>query len=287
MRGRRAERVARLSVLLLTAVGAEAQFDPSAAPKRQQPVPYQAAYGSPEAAELSAIAYGGQRYHRTSVRTRGLLKTLLNSSYFILSEGPARVLLIPVPEIERDSRSLVGRRIEITGLARVLPARQETQLCYAEYLPESKCADYQLPVLPDARLDWPEVSITFFSMSDIEPFARKGADAGGLSLAELTASLGKTVRVVGLFGGRNLFGDLPAGSEQGPSDWVLKRGTDAVWVTGKQPRGKGWTLDPSYPGDTVHWLEVTGRVERRGAFNYLRASKVVLTSAPKTADGEP
>ena len=238
MRGRHTERVAQVLVLLLTAVGAEAQLDPPSAPKPRPPVPYQA-YDNPEAVELSEIAYAGHRFHRTTVRTKGLLMAFPSTSYYILSEGTARILLIPVPEIERESRSLVGRRIEITGLARVLPVHQETQRCYGELLPESKCADYELPVLPNARIDWPEVSMTFFTLTDIEPFLRKGADAEGLNLAELTESIGKTVRVVGLFGGRNLLGDLPAGSEQGPSDWVLRRGGDAVWVTGKQPGATG------------------------------------------------
>jgi hypothetical protein len=285
MRGRHTERVAQVFVLLLTAAGAQAQLDPLSASTPPRPVPYQA-YDNPESVNLSEIAYGGQRFHRTTVRTKGSLNASPNGSYYILSEGTARVLLIPVPEIEHESRSFVGRRIEITGLARVLPAHQEMQRCYGERLPESKCADYELPVLPNARIDWPEVSITYFTLTDIEPFPGKGTDAEGLNLAELAASIGKTVRVVGLFGGRNLLGDLPAGSEQGPSDWVLRRGGDAVWVTGKQPRGSGWRLDPSYPGDTVRWLQVTGRVEKRGEITYIRASNVALAEAPKKADEE-
>ena len=69
--------------------------------------------------------------------------------------------------------------------------------------------------------------------------------------------------VVGLFAGRNLFGDLPEGS------------------AGKKPEGKGWRLDPAYKGDAVRWLQVTGRVETQGEVTYLRASKVALTGAPK------
>jgi hypothetical protein len=108
------------------------------------------------------------------------------------------------------------------------------------------------------------MSVTFFSLSDVEPSAGKSPDPGGLDLAELAGSIGKVVHVVGLFGGHNLLGDLPAGSELAPSDWVLRRGRDAVWVTGRPPRGHGWSLDPSYAGDSAHWLEVTGRVEKRG-----------------------
>jgi hypothetical protein len=89
------------------------------------------------------------------------------------------------------------------------------------------------------------------------------------------------VTVVGLFAGRNLFGDLPEGSARTPGDWVLKLGPSAVWVTGKKPEGKGWRLDPAYKGDTVRWLQVTGRVETQGDITYLRATKVALTAPPK------
>jgi hypothetical protein len=88
------------------------------------------------------------------------------------------------------------------------------------------------------------------------------------------------VTVIGAFGGRNLFGDLPKGSQRTPNDWVLKQGTNAVWVTGKPPQGKGWRLDPDYRGDTAKWLQVTGRVEAANGVTYLRASSVALASAP-------
>jgi hypothetical protein len=55
-------------------------------------------------------------------------------------------------------------------------------------------------------------------------------------------------------------------------------------VTGKKPEGRGWRLDPGYKGDTVRWLQVTGRVETQGEVTYLRASKVALAGAPKDTD---
>jgi len=33
-----------------------------------------------------------------------------------------------------------------------------------------------------------------------------------------------------------------------------------VWVTGKKPRGKGWSLELDYEPDGRFWLEVTGEV---------------------------
>ena len=92
------------------------------------------------------------------------------------------------------------------------------------------------------------------------------------------------MRVVGLFGGRDLFADLPAGSARTMQDWVLRQPPHAIWVTGRKPEGKGWRLDPAYRGDGVRWLEVTGRVEWRGGVPVLRASKVALAREPAKPD---
>jgi len=249
-----------------------------------------ASYGPPEPVELSAIAYNGRQYHRVHVSTNGELRTLASSQdYFILADGTARLLLIPaLPDPQRGVNQLLGRRIQVDAVARVLPSKQDVVPCRAQLLLESLCEDPELPALPNARNDWPPVSLTYFGMNDVGSSETAAPGRGGLSLAALatdaTPYVGKTVTVVGLFAGRNLFGDLRAGSERTPTDWVLKVGAHAVSVTGKPPEGKGWRLDPHYRGDTKRWLKVTGRVEATGDVTFLRASKVVLTTAPKAAD---
>jgi len=274
--------------LVLVVAPAGAQVKTVATPP--PPAPF-ASYGPPQPVALSDIAHNGEQYQRTHVSTSGELRALGSSlAYFILADGPARVLLIPALE-PRAANRFVGRRVELTGVVRVLPARQAMVPCRMQSVPESKCLDPDLPTLPDARTDWPPVSITFFGMSEVGSGGPAAAAPGGLSLADLATNpsqyTDKTVSVVGLFAGRNLFGDLPAGSQRSSSDWVLKLGAHAVWVTGKPPQGKGWRLDPDYRGDTVRWLQVTGRVEAVGGVTFLRASKVALTSAPKAADEEP
>jgi hypothetical protein len=67
---------------------------------------------------------------------------------------------------------------------------------------------------------------------------------------------------------------------------VLKEGDAAVWVTGKAPKGKGWSLDPAYKGDTVRWLAVEGKVEVVNGVAYLRASKVILARDPRAEAAE-
>jgi hypothetical protein len=274
-------------LLLLGPATADAQVSPMATPP---PPTAFASYGEPEPVLLSDIATNGQQYQRVNVRTTGELRSLGgNTSYFILADGISRVLLIPAIEGTRDADRLVGRPIGLTGVVRVLPAQQQMVRCYAQVMPESKCLDPELPVLPNARQGWPPVSITFFSIMDATPFGQKKEGApGGVSLLEIITNPGpypvKPITVVGVFAGRNLFGDLPAGSQRTPSDWVLKQGTNAVWVTGKLPQGKGWKLDPDYRGDTGKWLQVTGRPEAVSGVTYLRATHVALTSAPKPSD---
>jgi hypothetical protein len=266
--------------LLLGGPGSPSQIKPPEVP------PAFASYGTPEPLDLYRIANNGDQYHRTNVVTSGDLRVLTSSTqYLVLADGTARVLVIPAVGDVREASRLLGRRVQATGIVRVLPSRQEIVGCRGQRMPASQCEDPELPPLPDARSDWPYVSISVISMSDIGTSDARPAGPGGIDLGALATDGGRhegeTVTVVGLFAGRNLFGDLPEGSARTPGDWVLKLGPSAVWVTGKKPEGKGWRLDPTYKGDTARWLQVTGRVETQGEVTYLRATKVALTAAPK------
>ena len=66
------------------------------------------------------------------------------------------------------------------------------------------------------------------------------------------------------------------------SDSIIFAGVEVF--SGRKPQGKGWKLDPTYKGDGVRWIEVTGRVEVRDGVAFLRASKVTLVSAPKNPE---
>lgn len=250
------------------------------------PVTSYGEYGPSEPVELSQIAAGDETQQGKRVLTRGELQPLAASlEHFLLVEGTARVLVIPVPELRDVSRRLLGRTIEVTGIVRALPPRQRTVACRGTLMLDSKCSDPDLPALPNAQIGWPSISITVLTLSDVGPGGARAPEAESDILEALATRgaqmAGQEVRAVGRFGGRNLFGDLPAGSAQTPSDWVLKRGPHAIWVTGRKPQGRGWRLDPAYKGDTVRWLEVTGRVDSVGGVTILRASKVVLVSAPR------
>jgi Bacterial Ig-like domain len=74
------------------------------------------------------------------------------------------------------------------------------------------------------------------------------------------------VTVTGQFRGRNLFGDLPqappGGGDEARFNFVLRSADAAIWVTGKRPRGRGFSLDVNARMDTTRWLSVTGVVKQ-------------------------
>ena len=114
--------------------------------------------------------------------------------------------------------------------------------------------------------------------------AKDGRDSG---LRALVASAGaaekRSVRVRGQFRGRNLFGDLPGESRQASSDWVIQDQGVAIWVTGKAPKGHGWSLDLDSRSDSVRWLEVEGEVAAKDGVVYVRAKSVSLVAGPVAA----
>lgn len=250
-------------------------------------------YGPPAPVQLDQIAAGDETHERTRVLTKGVLRPLgADLRYLLLTDETARVLVILVEGLAADdARRLFDRRIEVTGVVRALPPSQRTVVCRGQLMLDSKCTDPDLPVLPNAQIGWPSISLTVITLSDVGPAPAKAAEAedGVLeSLATRGAEMaGQDIRVVGRFAGRDLFGDLPKGSALTDVDWVLKSGRFAVWITGRKPQGKGWRLDPAYEGDTARWLDVTGRVEHVGGVTYVRASQVTLVKAPRAPDAVP
>ena len=71
------------------------------------------------------------------------------------------------------------------------------------------------------------------------------------------------VTIKGQFRGRNLFGDLaqaPPGSD-GRRQFVIRSTDAAVWVVGKEAKGRGFVFDINSRLDTRRWLEVSGVVK--------------------------
>lgn len=100
------------------------------------------------------------------------------------------------------------------------------------------------------------------------------------------------VTVTGQFAGRNLFGDLPDAPGRSRYDFVLRSTDAAIWVTGVQPKGKGFNLSLDARLDTGRWLEVTGTVRESRGLQWVEAvaDGVQLGKAPtetSTAAQEP
>jgi len=93
---------------------------------------------------------------------------------------------------------------------------------------------------------------------------------------------GQSVSVTGQFGGRNLFGDVPAAPARDKYDFVLRSTEGAVWVTGLRPKGKGFDLNVDARVDTSHWLQVSGVVKRDRGLVLVEA-KAIASSEPPAA----
>ena len=91
---------------------------------------------------------------------------------------------------------------------------------------------------------------------------------------------GQTVTVTGQFGGRNLFGDVPASPAKDKYDFVLRNTEGAVWVTGLRPKGKGFDLNVDARVDTSHWLQVSGVIKRDRALVVLEAKTISVAQPP-------
>ncbi|HVR69324.1 MAG TPA: Ig-like domain-containing protein [Vicinamibacteria bacterium] len=253
---------------------------------------YSGRYGDPVEVALEDLARGFG-YSKRAVITQGVLDMMDGGQqYFRLRDEGAEVLVLAVPNAYDDVRRLLGREVEVVGLVREVPYRQQ---CCREaqgggcMMWQSQCDDPDLPALPNleqGRSHWPNVSITIWGITDMTPppGTQRKREYKGASLESLVMNPGdkdgQTVRVIGQFRGKNLYGDLPIRSQKGSSDWVIKDDAFAVWVTGKKPKGSGWQLDTGLKRDTGRWLEVVGRVQTVNGVTYLRAVQVALASAP-------
>jgi hypothetical protein len=236
---------------------------------------YEARYGEPVDVRLDDLIQNPSQYEGRAVRTSGRLdlanpSRIAGAGRYAMRDGFGHsVRLAPVPnvavEFERHARHWVGHDIEVTGV--IQPAR-----------------------IPMADEPWSGADETLiiqfwgFVGPEDEGDPKKPISARDVTLESLVTTPGRrdgeTVRVVGKFRGRNLYGDLPGASQQKGADWVIKDDAFAVWVTGKRPKGSGWELDPTLKRDTGKWVEVVGRPETRRGVTYLRAIKVSLASPP-------
>jgi hypothetical protein len=236
---------------------------------------YEARYGKPVDVSLMDLVNMPQAYRDKAIRTSGRLAfdtSAGGARYYVLEDSlTARVRLFPMPQIasnfESEALQMMGQQLEVTGLF------------YEGTSDGSSGAGIG---------NAPAGAIQFWSyLGPPEKEAKGPIKALETTLEALVSDPGRrdgqTVRVVGQFRGRNLFGDLPSRSQRNSRDWVIKDSLFAVWVTGRKPQGDGWRLDSGLKRDTGKWIEVVGRVGTRGGVTYLEAQRVSLAAAPSAA----
>lgn len=253
-------------------------------------VALEAFYGTPVAVSLRDLLASPGSFEGRAVRVRGALEVVsreqgryrLHSAQsvavsedleYTLSLSPAEDHVIQVAPVRQlaayvssQAKAWDGETVELTGVFR---RRSETS--------DDETAPF---------------AVRFWDVGAPKT-AGSGASVVGrpVTLEDLLAAGraldGALVRVVGRFRGANLFGDLPTGTRRKSSDWVLKDGASAVWVTGKGPSGSGWSLDIQSARDSVNWLEVVGRPRTRHGTVYLHAMDVIPTSAPPGVSEPP
>lgn len=280
-----------LASLLLAPLAGDAQVTitaPGAVPPGQASRASDANYGPPRVADLDAIVIS-DGYQRAHVITEGEASQFQSGQYWTLRNGGSTVLIIPGREFDAsDLDKVIGHRAEVRGIVRLIREKQ-----YVNGVDLDLIEDPTLPPLPPPMFDsgWPRISITAFAIRDREypgrtPRKEMADGIAGQILDDPASYVGKKTRVYGQFRGRNLYGDLPAGSARAKNDWVLKDGETAIWVSGKEPKGQGWKFDLDYKGDTRNWLEVEGKPEVANGVVYLKASRVLPAKAPGTESPE-
>jgi len=226
---------------------------------------YEARYGPTIEVSVDSLLDMPEQYSGRAVRTRGqfeMIPTGRGQQYGLRGTFGGYLYIYPRQEIvatfEQEARRWTGREVEVQGSV----DRGQDQ-------------ETRQPIVYIAI--W-----AYLGPPDDKPMKRP--DSPDTTLEDLVTKPerydGKTVNVRGQFRGENLFGDLPSSSRDRSSDWVIKDDVFAVWVTGKKPKGSGWSLDASLKRDTGKWLQVMGRVRVRNHVVTLEAMDIVLSKAP-------
>jgi hypothetical protein len=219
---------------------------------------YEVLHGAAIEVPLGELAASAAALEGRTVRVRGVVETR-GGRELSLVEGDARVRIVPQPEadavVRAAARGWPGEEIEVTGVVR------RTGGATGE----------------------PGHTVAFWQFEGPDRDSVPADDVRSVSVRHVVeqpaALAGVTVRVVGKFRGRNLFGDLAGPAPRG--GWVLKAKRHAVWVTGHRPAGPGFRLNPDLERDTTQWLEVVGTVATVDGRAVVRARTVSL-ALPQT-----
>jgi hypothetical protein len=136
-------------------------------------------------------------------------------------------------------------------------------------------------VEPNAENDWPKPGeLLALQLTDAFPVSATTSPSLRDLALDGARHVNAQVTVTGQFRGRNLYADLPQAPGVSRWDFVLKSADAAVWVTGTQPKGRGFDLSVNARIDTGRWLEVSGTVKRMGGLVWIDSPKIALGQPP-------
>ncbi len=154
---------------------------------------------------------------------------------------------------------------------------------------DARLAGYDTaPLVGVGGQDWPRpgdvfvLAISGFAAADSAPVTTIRS-----LVLEGPRAAGRLVTVRGQFRGRNLYGDLPRSPGISRSDFVLMASQAAIWVSGIQPRGKTFDLDPGNRVDTDRWLEVNGTVREGNGLMWIEGQSVAPAEADTSQPAAP
>ncbi len=203
-------------------------------------------------------------FHETEIVIHGEIEGEGVLTYLTNDEERLLVLDVPPPPTDRrDYVEIIGTFYDIGRLEREDPR--------ITGLPFERLANLLL------RKNWPGVGELLVLVASSSRIATQRTEATLRNVA-LTPSAysNKTVTVSGRFRGRNLYGDLPSAPSASRWDFVLASAEAALWIVGKEPKGKGFELDIQARADTGRWLQVTGTASTHKGMMLIRASTISL-----------
>jgi hypothetical protein len=193
---------------------------------------YEQMYGQPVDVSITDLAQNPDAYIERAVRTRGRLELLpgIRNAYSMRDSFGATVQIVPVEEVrghfESEAMGIMGRDIDIVGVVK------DTGDAGRDARPGLVTRRHPLLVLrgPPEKPS-PDILKKAAQVSLENPVTSPGQRDGQL------------VRVVGMFRGSNLYGDLPSQSQRQRGDWSSRRGLRGVG-DGEEARARASTSTP-------------------------------------------
>jgi hypothetical protein len=208
-------------------------------------------------------------FHAQPVVVLGRIEMSEDSA--LLASGERRILLAG-----REAQAAPSGTVEVRG----------TFFDVGRLSPEDpRLASYRLSEIAQARLGRDRAGpgeILLIQVDSVRPSAPPPAPAIRAIALDPARYRDAYVTVTGRFRGNNLYGDLPNSPGQGRWDFVVRSADAAIWITGLQPRGRGFNLNTSSRVDTARWIEVSGTVREDRGLVWIEAKEMRPAQEPAT-----